>query len=105
MYIRDVIRMELDDLITMMSGDASGLTYWADGVLFVAFSIDASESLAKKEIDGVTYIDRLIFTKYPGFSRTVKSTTNYEIPVVNVQNSNLFVKLISWLKTQPFWNG
>lgn len=104
MYIRDVIPMELDDLITMMSGDGAGLAYWADGVLFVAFSADASESLARKEIDGTTYVDRLIFTKYTEFSRTVKSTTNFEIPVVNVQNSNFFDKLIRWIKSQPFWN-
>lgn len=103
-YIRDVIPMDLDDLITMMSGDGAGLAYWADGVLFVAFSTDASESMARKEIEGITYLDRLIFTKHPRFSRTVKSTTNFEIPVVNVQNSNFFGKLIRWIKSQPFWN-
>lgn len=103
-YIRDVIPMELDDLITMMSGDESELTYWVDGVLFVTFSAIASEILAENEIEGITYVDRLIFTKYPEFSRTVKSSTNFEIAVVNVQNSRLFSKLIHWIKSQPFWN-
>ena len=103
-YIRDVVRMDLDDLITMMSGDTSAPAYWVDGVLFVAFSAEPSESISKKEIEGIVYIEKMLFTKYPVFSRTARSAINYEIPVVNMQNSKLFGELVKWLKGQPFWN-
>lgn len=96
--------MDIDDLITVMSGVEPTLVYWIDGVLFATFITDAPESTEEKEIQGIIYVDRLIFTKYPEFSRTVKSTDNFEIPVVNVQNSRMFGELIHWLKNQPFWN-
>jgi hypothetical protein len=102
--VRDVIRVELDDFIVMMSATESSLAYWADGVLFACYAMTESEELAKNEIAGTTYIDKVIFAKYPAFSRTVKSATNFEIPVVNVGRSGMYYKLIAWLKGLPAWN-
>lgn len=104
MVIRDIIRVDLDDLIIMMSSTETNLAYWADGVLFACFSMAESESLAALELDGITYIERVIFAKHPIFTRTVKSTTNFEILAVNVQSSELYNDLIKWLKEQPIWN-
>lgn len=102
-HIRDIINADLDDFIAMMSYTEAGLAYWADGVLFACFAMTDSDTLAKKEIAGVTYIDKVIFAKYPKFTRTVKSAANFEIPAVNVSRSRLYSKLISWLKTHPAW--
>ncbi|MYB47497.1 MAG: hypothetical protein F4X71_07205 [Cenarchaeum sp. SB0662_bin_33] len=102
-HIRDIIPMELDDIITVMSSVESGLIYWADGVLFVYFPTE-TESAVEDTSEEDAYLDRIIFTKYPEFSRTVKSSTNFEIPVVNVQKSRLFAELVQWIKSQPFWN-
>ena len=103
-YVRDMIKMSLDDLVNMMSTLESGNAYWVDGVLFASFAMTDSEELAKKEIQGETYLDKLIFAKYENYSKTVKSSTNIEVNVLNVQKSHLYRDLILWLKTQPIWN-
>ena len=41
---------------------------------------------------------------YENYSKTVKSTTNLEIGVLNMQKSSLYTDLIKWLKTQSIWN-
>ena len=103
-HVRDMMKLDLDDLITMMSTLESGIAYWADGVLFASFAMTDSEELAKKEIIGQTYLDKIVFAKHENFSKTIKSSTNLEIAVVNVQNSHLYRDLIVWLKKQSIWN-
>jgi hypothetical protein len=102
--IRDIIKMNLDDLVNMISTLESSYAYWADGALFVSFAMNESEELAKKELQGETYFDKVIFTKYDKYTKTAKSSTNVEINVLNVQKSHLYRDLISWLKKQPMWN-
>lgn len=103
-YVRDMVKMSLDDLLNMMSTLESGNAYWANGVLFASFAMTESEELAKKEMEGKTYLDKIIFTKYDRYTKTIKSTTNLEINILNVQKSRLYSDLISWLKTQPIWD-
>ena len=103
-YVRDMIKMTLDDLLNMMSTLESGNAYWVDGVLFASFAMTDSEELAKKEIEGETYLDKIIFAKYEKYTKTAKSSTNLEINILNVQKSHLYRDLIKWLKKQPIWN-
>ena len=103
-HVRDIIKMSLDDLIGMISTLESANAYWADGVLFVSFAINESEELAKNEIQGETYLDKIIFTKYDRYTKTAKSSTNVEINIINIQKSQLYRDLISWLKKRPIWN-
>ena len=103
-FVRDMVKMGLDDLIGMMSTLESGNAYWADGVLFVSFAMTESEELAKKEMEGKTYIDKIIFAKHDCYTKTIKSSTNFEINVLNVQKSQLYRDLVSWLKTQLIWD-
>ena len=105
MYVRDVVRVDLDDFIVMMSGTESGLASWADGALFMCYMITESEELTKMEMSGVMYMERIIFAQHAEFSRTVKSTDNFEIPVVNVETSKLYSDIVQWLKTLPVWNN
>ncbi|MEM2160860.1 MAG: hypothetical protein QXN55_07905 [Candidatus Nitrosotenuis sp.] len=102
-HVRDLIKMNLDDLISMISSLESANAYWSDGVLFVSFSISESDELGKKEMEGETYLDRVIFCKYDRYTKTAKSSTNVEVNVVNVQTSRLYHDLIVWLKKQPIW--
>ena len=102
--VRDIIRVDLDDFITMMSATEASLAYWADGVLFACYAMTESEALAEKEIAGTTYLDKIIFAKHPTFSKTVKSATNFEIPAVNVSRSDMYSRLMVWLKGLPAWN-
>ena len=102
-YVRDMIKMSLDDLLNMMSTLESGNAYWADGVLFASFSMTDSEELAKKEIQGETYLDKIIFAKYENYTKTAKLSTNIEINILNVQKSQLYRELVKWLKLQPVW--
>ena len=84
-YVRDMIKMSLDDLLNMMSSLEAGNAYWADGVLFASFAMTDSEELAKKEIQGETYLDKIIFAKYDTYTKTAKLSTNIEINILNVQ--------------------
>ena len=103
-YVRDVIKLDLDDLIGMMSSLEAASAYWADGVLFASFAMTESEELAKKEMQNEMYLDKIVFAKYERYTKTVKSSTNLEIGVLNMQKSRLYQDLISWLKSQPVWS-
>ncbi len=103
-HVRDVIKLSLDDLVNMVSTLEFGNVYWVDGVLFVIFAMNESEELAKKELQGETYLDRIMFTKYEKYTKTAKLSNNVEINIINIQKSYLYRDLVSWLKTQPIWN-
>ncbi len=103
-FVRDIVKLSLDDLIGMMSSLESANAYWVDGVLFASFAITESEELAKKEMQNEMYLDKIIFAKYEKHTKTVKSSTNLEVGVLNMQKSKLYGDLISWVKTQPIWN-
>ena len=103
-YVRDMIKLSLDDLIGMMSSLESANAYWVDGVLFASFAMTESEELAKKEMQNEMYLDKIIFAKYEKYTKTVKSSTNLEIGVLNMQKSSLYKDLITWLKSQSIWN-
>ena len=103
-FVRDMIKLGLDDLIVMMSSLEVANAYWFDGVLFASFAMTESEELAKKEMQNEMYLDKIIFTKYEKYAKTVKSTSNLEIGVLTMQKSKLYTDLIAWLKTQSIWN-
>ncbi|MGY5141637.1 MAG: hypothetical protein ACW9WZ_01165 [Nitrosopumilus sp.] len=103
-YVRDMIKLDLDDLIAMMSSLESANAYWVDGVLFASFAMTESEELAKKEMENEMYLDKIIFAKYEKYTKTVKSSINLEIGVLNMQKSKLYRELIQWLKQQSIWN-
>jgi len=103
-FVRDMIKLSLDDLIVMMSSLEAANAYWVDQVLFASFAMSESEELAKKEMQNEMYLDKIIFAKYEKYTKTVKSSTNLEIGVLNMQKSKLYVDLIAWLKSQPVWN-
>ena len=103
-YVRDMIKLSLDDLIGMMSSLESANAYWVDGVLFASFAMTESEELAKKEMQNEMYLDKIIFAKYEKYSKTAKSSTNLEIGILNMQKSSLYKDMIAWLKTQAIWN-
>lgn len=102
-YVRDMIKLNLDDLIGMMSSLESTNAYWVDGVLFASFAMTESEELAKKEMQNEMYLDKIVFSAYPNYTKTAKSSTNLEIGILNMQKSNIYKDLIAWLKTQPIW--
>jgi hypothetical protein len=87
-----------------MSSLEAANAYWVDGVLFASFAMTESEELAKKEMNNEMFLDKVIFAVYENYSKTVKSTTNLEIGVLNMQKSSLYTDLIKWLKTQSIWN-
>ncbi len=103
-YVRDMIKLSLDDFIGMMSSLEAASVYWTDGVLFASFAMTESEELAKKEMQNEMFLDKIIFAVYEKHTKTVKSSTNLEIGVLNMQKSKLYQDLIAWLKTQSVWN-
>ena len=103
-YVRDMIKLDLDDLVGMMSSLESANAYWVDGVLFASFAMTESEELAKKEMQNEMYLDKIIFAKYENYTKTVKSSINLEIGILNMRKSKLYRDLIAWLKSQPIWD-
>ena len=103
-FVRDIIKVSLDDLISMMSALESGSAYWADGILFASFAMTESEELAKKEMEGKTYVEKIIFARHDTYTKTVRSSTNLEIGVIDVRRSRLYGGLVSWIKSQPVWD-
>jgi len=103
-FVRDMIKLRLDDLIGMMSSLESANAYWVDGVLFASFAMTESEELAKKEMQNEMYLDKIVFAKYENYTKTVKSSINLEVGVLNMQKSKLYRDLITWLKAQPIWD-
>ncbi len=103
-YVRDMIKLDLDDLISMMSSLESANAYWVDGVLFASFAMTESEELAKKEMQDEMYLDKIIFAIHENYSKTVKSSTNLEVGVLNMSKSKLYRELIAWLKKQEIWS-
>ena len=103
-YVRDMIKLSLDDLIGMMSSLEAATAYWVDGVLFASFAMTESEELAKKEMQNQMFLDKIIFAIHETYTKTVKSSTNLEIAVLNMEKSNLYKDLIVWLKKQAIWN-
>ena len=69
-----------------------------------ALAMTESEELAKKEMQNEMFLDKIIFAVYENYTKTVKSSTNLEIGVLNMQKSKLYKDLIAWLKTQVIWN-
>lgn len=102
-FVRDIIKLTLDDLISMMSSIESANAYWVNGVLFASFAMTESEELAKKEMQNEMYLDKIIFAKYENYTKTIKSTTNLEVGVLNMEKGELYRELVAWLKTQPIW--
>ena len=102
-YVRDMIKLSLDDLIGMMSSLEAANAYWVDVVLFASFAMTESEELAKKEMNNEMFLDKVVFAICKDYSKTVKSSTNLEIGVLNMQKSRLYTDLITWLKTQSIW--
>jgi len=47
-YVRDMIKLNLDDLIGMMSSLESAHAYWVDGVLFASFAMTNQKNWQKK---------------------------------------------------------
>ena len=103
-YVRDMIKLSLDDLIGMMSSLEAANAYWVDGVLFASFAMTESEELAKKEMQNEMFLDKIIFAVHDNYAKTIKSSTNLEIGVLNMSKSTLYRDLIQWLKTQSIWN-
>lgn len=103
-YVRDIIKLDLDGLIGMMSSLESASAYWVDGVLFASFAMTESEELAKKEMQNEMYLDKIVFAVYDNYSKTVRSSTNLEIGVLNMSKSRLYMELVSWLKKQEIWS-
>jgi len=103
-YVRDMIKLNLDELIGIISSLEAANAYWTDGVLFASFAMTESEELAKKEMQNEMFLDKIIFAVYENYTKTVKSSTNLEIGVLNMEKSKLYQDLITWLKTQPIWN-
>lgn len=103
--VRDIIKVDVDDFIAIMANADVGLAYWNNGVLFSYFLMPESEQLAVEESRGVSYLEKIVFAKYPKYTKTVKSTMNYEMPVVSIQGSTVHNEMITWLKTTPAWDA
>ncbi|CAI9831330.1 conserved hypothetical protein [Nitrosopumilaceae archaeon] len=104
-HVRDLARLSTDDLVAMISSLETPSCYWAGGVLFASFAMTESEELAKKEMGDEMYLDRVVFARCERFARTVRSSGNLEIGVINMEGSAACRELAAWIKSRPAWGA
>lgn len=103
-YVRDMVELGMDNFIDIIS-ELDTHAYWADGILFTSFGAAESEELAKKQLEGQMYIERVIFTRYNDYSETVKSTRNMSIVALDVRSNDTCRELVAWIKSQKVWDA
>jgi len=72
-FVRDMIKLSIDDLIVTMSSLEAANAYWVDQVLFASFAMTESEELAKKEMQNEMYLDKIIFAKYEKYTKKLSN--------------------------------
>ena len=78
---------------------------WVDGIILVLLFAENSEKNTERLFNGLRLYERVIFVKYPKYSKTIKwNGGSYELALRNYKNFPRFVELANWIKTQPVWN-
>ena len=102
-YVRDMIKMSLDDLLNMMSTLESGNAYWAEGVL-CELCHDRLWRIGKKRDDWGNISRQNYFFKIWKIYQNGKIFYQHWNQRIKCAKKPLYRDLISWIKTQPIWN-
>jgi hypothetical protein len=78
---------------------------WVDGMIIILILSTPTEKNVERYFEGYRIYEKIIFVKYPKYSKTVKwNGGSFELALKNYKNHPRFVELAKWIKTQSVWN-
>jgi len=102
--IHDLVHEDLENFLHHCYADSDISKIWVDGIIIDYTTLIFAEILAKRAIKGVKHYEKLVFVKYPKYSKTLKwNGGNYELVLRNYNNNQRFRALAKWIKSQPAW--
>lgn len=102
--ITDLIHEEIENFLYMCRISNIPTAIWVDGIIILLTPSMNTEKNVERQFEGIRMYDKLIFVKYPKYTKTVKWNGGiYELPLRNYMNIQRFRELAKWVKSQPVW--
>jgi len=105
MIVSDLVQEDLESFLYTCRISNIPNAIWVDGIIIILLFAENSEKNTERLFNGLRLYERVIFVKYPKYSKTIKwNGGSYELALRNYKNFPRFVELANWIKTQPVWN-
>lgn len=102
--IHDLVHEDIENFLHQCYADIEISKIWVDGIIIDCTGIGFGDTLVKESIKCIKRYEKLVFVKYPKYSKTVKwNGGNYELVLRNYNNNPRFRALAKWIKSQPAW--
>ena len=102
--ITDLIHEEIENFLYMCRISNIPTAIWVEGIIILLTPSMNTEKNVERQFEGIRMYDKLIFMKYPKYTKTVKWNGGiYELPLRNYMNIQRFRELAKWVKSQPVW--
>ena len=102
--IHDLVHEDIENFLHHCYVDSVISEIWVDGIIINYTSLGFGDTLVKESIKGIKRYEKLVFVKYPKYTKTVKwNGGNYELGLRNYNNNPRFRALAKWIKSQPVW--
>ena len=102
--ITDLIHEEIENFLYMCRISNIPNAIWVEGIIILLTPSMNTEKNVERQFEGIRMYDKLIFVKYPKYTKTVKWNGGiYELPLRNYMNIPRFRELAKWVKSQPVW--
>ena len=102
--IHDLIHDDVENFlhVSYVYGVISAI--WVDGIIIGLDELVSSQTRSEQSIKNLKYYEKLVFVKYPKYTKSVKwNGGNYELVLRNYKNYPRFVELAKWIKSQLIW--
>jgi len=103
--IQDIIHENLENFLyrCYTLGEMSAM--WVEGMIIDVIEDQSNLEIGfEKSIEGIRYYEKIIFVKYPQYTKSIKwNGGNYEIFLRNDSNYARLKELAKWVKSQPEW--
>jgi len=102
--IHDIVHETLDNFLYLCLAKRVLSVKWVDGIMLEFVGHPSNIHTFKKDLQGIKIWQKLIFVKYPKYTKTVKwNGGNFEVALLNYKNNQRFRELAKWIKAQPVW--
>ena len=103
--VNELIQEDIENFLHQSRIGGAISAMWVDGIIIALLTASLTESHAKKFLDGTRIYEKVIFVKYPKYTKSVKwNGGNYELALRNYKNNPRFVRFAKWIKSQSVWN-
>jgi len=103
--IHDLVHEHIENFLHHCYADSGISKIWVDGIIIdYTPLLSLSEIVVKQSMKGIKCYEKLVFVKYPKYTKNVKwNGGNYELMLRNYNNNPRFKALAKWIKSQPAW--